>query len=184
MTTILIILLILSQLICFYFIVLLNVKISKFKDLEIRQDKLIREMDDAMGAYLLEMREENDRFIKELSEMKNEKIITEVKKEVKEEKFNNEQQIPPNNELEIKIEQKKLVPINKVVTAYAKQKTNSSQNDQQLELNEQTIEEKKEPETFEEKVIQLHKEGKTIEEIAKIMEKGKTEVELLLKFHT
>lgn len=178
MTTIFIILLILSQLICFYFIILLNSKIAKFKDLEVRQDKLIREMDEAIGAYLLEMREENDRFIKELSNLQNEKIKNEVKKEVNLEMNNREQQSTENIEQkDVKIEQKKFVPKTFAVNAYAKQKTNNNQKEQQ-------VEEINVPTTFEQQVLQLHREGKSIEEIAKVTEKGKTEIELLLKFHT
>ncbi len=40
------------------------------------------------------------------------------------------------------------------------------------------------PLSFEQQVLKLHNEGKNIEEIAKLTNKGKTEIELLLKFHT
>ena len=59
--------LVVLQLLSFYFIILLNMKLSKFKDLERKQEQLMREMDDAVGVYLLEMREENNRLIEELS---------------------------------------------------------------------------------------------------------------------
>lgn len=178
MTTIFIIILILSQLICFYFIIILNLKISKFKDLETRQDKLIREMDDAIAAYLIELREENDRFIKELQNVKENNGQNSIQQPLP--------AIEPEDlAQDIKIEQKKIIPKNVVVSAYAKQKTtNSEQKETETTVEQKVEEQKKEPETFEEKVIQLHNEGKTIEEIAKITEKGKTEIELLLKFHT
>ncbi len=67
LTTIFIILLIISQLFCFYMIVLLNAKVAKFKDLEIHQEQLMREMEESISLYLVEIREENDRLIKELS---------------------------------------------------------------------------------------------------------------------
>ncbi len=40
------------------------------------------------------------------------------------------------------------------------------------------------PETVEQQIVQLAKKGKTAEEIAKQLQKGKTEIELLLKFHS
>lgn len=178
MTTVLIIILILSQLICFYFIILLNLKISKFKDLEVRQDKLMNEMNDAISAYILEMREENDRLIKELSQLQSEKEKVEEKNNQPLE-INNAKKVSTNNEIEIQIDQKKIVPKNLVVNAYEKQKTKKDEN----EVVNNKKDEKKEPQPLEHQVFQLHKEGKSIEEIAKITEKGKTEIELLLKFH-
>ncbi len=45
--------------------------------------------------------------------------------------------------------------------------------------------EKEQPKVFtmEQQAIELAKQGKTPEEIAKQLQKGKTEIELLLKFH-
>jgi hypothetical protein len=40
----------------------------------------------------------------------------------------------------------------------------------------------KEMQSIMQQALQLHRQGKTIEEIARILEKGKTEIELLLKF--
>lgn len=37
--------------------------------------------------------------------------------------------------------------------------------------------------TTEQRAVELYRNGKTIEEIAKIMQRGKTEIELLVKFH-
>ncbi len=45
-----------------------------------------------------------------------------------------------------------------------------------------TITEKKEPVTIKEKVFFYDNEGKSIDEIAKMLQIGKTEVELFLKF--
>ncbi len=61
MITALIITLFLIQLIMIFVIIILNSKISKFKDLEIRQNQLIEEMDNTISVYLLEMKDENDR---------------------------------------------------------------------------------------------------------------------------
>lgn len=191
MVTFLMVLLIISQLICFYFIIILNMKVAKFKDLEVRQDKLIREMDDAISVYLLEMREENNRLIKELSNM-NKNEIENIEKNVMNlgnDRFNETDTTQGSaTGKESVLEQKNLIPKTIVKNAYNRQKeqasTNLKQNHQ--ELFQRKVEEEKVIEnlpTFEQQVVKLHHEGKTVEEIAKITQKGKTEIELLIKFH-
>ncbi|MER2116076.1 MAG: hypothetical protein ABS904_09920, partial [Solibacillus isronensis] len=56
----------LIQMITIFVIVLLYSKLSKFQNLEKRQNELINEMDNAISVYLMEMKEENDRLISEL----------------------------------------------------------------------------------------------------------------------
>lgn len=183
MTIVFIVLLVISQLIYFYFLILQNAKISKFKDLEARQDQLIREMEDTISAYLIEMREENDRLIKELSEIETGNNKKEPQPNVKLE----QSELPPSNDIDIKIEQAKIIPKTMVVSAYSKQATTKQSNSQneKEESNSQLQENLQEKtETFEDKVLALHKQGKSIEEIAKETNKGKTEIELLLKFHS
>ncbi len=183
-----IVLLIVSQLISFYFILLLNTKLAKFKDLEIRQDKLIREMDNAISVYLLEMREENDRLIKELSNVKQ----IESKKDIQEkqnvaiiqEKIPFEPIQDDNNIIDdVAIEAKPLVPKNIVKNAYNQQKNLNSSQNLELVIKEKEPIESTEILTFEQQVLKMHLEGKSIDEIAKITQKGKTEIELLIKFH-
>lgn len=182
MLTVIVVILVISQLISFYLIVLLNTKISKFNDLEIRQDRLIREMEDTIAAYLLEMKEENDRFIEELStvdvssserneEYKNTNIIKQstVKQEI------------PKSEPKPPLESKPIIPKSVATNAYNRQKNQSTKETNKNETKTTSPTEFKNP--LEQEVITLHKEGKTIEEIAKITQKGKTEIELLLKFH-
>lgn len=204
MTSILIIILIISQLICFYLIFILNAKISKFKDLEIRQDKLMEEMENTISVYLLEMKEENDRFIQELSKIKPPQLEhpQNVATTNIEDKYlvntNDEQVVPMKEEqieqIEPKIEKIPLIPKTVAKNAYIKQQVlpksqheemEQPKNVHQLEkdVEQDSVEEEQNSNvSFEEKIIALHKEGKTIEEIAKITQKGKTEIELLLKF--
>lgn len=190
-----VIILVISQLVCFYFIVLLNTKIAKFKDLEKRQDQLIREMDDAIGLYLVDMKEENDRLIQELSSLKqNEYKNNDIKNQKmaminledaslisdtgqQEERFSNDETVEA-------ILQKSFVPKKMVTNAYKQQKTVSEISS--VVQQEQNNAAKKELSTlpsFEQKVLNLYSQGKTIDEIAKITQKGKTEIELLIKFH-
>lgn len=191
MVAIVLIILTISQLICFYFIILLNTKVSKFKDLEKRQDQLIREMDDALALYLVEMKEENDRFIKELTkvkqtELKNDEINepTLAMMEKVEEKEPSQKSSVENANQQPAVETKSYIPKMKVENAYKKQKAMTvKQNDSQKEVENQGENNKSSLPDFEQKVLSLYQEGKTIDEIAKITQKGKTEIELLIKFH-
>ncbi|ACA39179.1 hypothetical protein Bsph_1581 [Lysinibacillus sphaericus C3-41] len=51
MTTILIAVLFFLQLLTFYFLIILNTKLAKFKDLEKKQERLMSEMDDTISVY-------------------------------------------------------------------------------------------------------------------------------------
>ena len=183
------IVLIISQLICFYFLVILNTKIAKFKDLEKRQDRLIREMDDAISLYLVEMKEENDRLIQELSiikqnefknnEIKNQKVVNNAgvsNEPVQEEAL-------PKSEPAEHITSKAFVPKKIATNAYKQQtKTGTSPvtGTEEVETVEKDLSALP---SFEQKVLNLYRQGKSIDEIAKITQKGKTEIELLIKFH-
>jgi len=192
-----VIILILSQLISFYFIVILNTKISKFKDLEKRQDQLIREMDDAISLYLVEMKEENDRLIQELSSIKqaefeknglktkNMAMMNEELSTNSSAKNDEPKKLEPTEE--VKISPKSIVPKTMVTNAYKQHKqVNEVQQTAQVIKDEKGEDKNNTTPTllpFEQKVLNLHRQGKKVDEIAKIMQKGKTEIELLLKFH-
>ena len=62
------VILFLLQLISFYFLALLYTKVSKFDDFEKKQRKIMNEMDDSLGAYLAELKDENERLIQRLAE--------------------------------------------------------------------------------------------------------------------
>ncbi|MEG0384080.1 MAG: hypothetical protein RR642_04910, partial [Solibacillus sp.] len=84
------------------------------------------------------------------------------------------------------------IPKATVANAYIKQRVQSTDEVIQVELEQNKhmpIEQEvvaeaiqKEP-TYEEQVISYHKAGMSIESIAKTMQKGKKEIELLIKFH-
>ena len=67
MITIFLVFLFIIQIISFYFLALLYTKVTKFDDLEKKQRKLMTEMDDSIGAYLSELKDENDRLIEQLT---------------------------------------------------------------------------------------------------------------------
>ena len=206
MITGIIIALFIIQLITIFIIILLNSKLSKFKDLEIRQNQLIREMDGSISLYLVEMKEENDRLIMELQQTKGKVMVPQVTNplppvETKapdtvqlEQKTNTNQngQVPLSTEEVSGIEIRQYIPKATVANAYIKQRVQSTDEVLQVELEQNKhlpIEQEvvaeaipKEP-TYEEQVISYHKAGMSIESIAKTMQKGKKEIELLIKFH-
>ncbi|MEC1179326.1 hypothetical protein P9B03_12585 [Metasolibacillus meyeri] len=184
--------LIISQLIIFYLIVLLNNKVAKFKDLEVRQDQLMQEMDDAIGVYLIEMREENDRLLHELTAAKN--TIPKIKQVEQEAaaavlEIKHEQLSETVLKEQIAIDKKAFVPKNIAANIYKQQKRQEPERQQpstvkpELEKQEPPAP-KQEPLTPEQQIITMYKNGQSIEEIAKQTQKGKTEVELLIKFHS
>jgi len=203
LTTILIILLIISQLFCFYMIALLNAKVAKFKDLENRQEQIMREMEESISLYLVEIKEENDRLIKELyskdvNRTKNLENANSIVDQIIEPIEQNN-----NDSATTTMEQRPYVPKTVAYNAYNKYKSKpsnseSSVNRSEPEVDSETglidqvavLEESKPkkaqpaPLSFEQQVIKLHNEGKTIEQIAKLTNKGKTEIELLLKFQS
>lgn len=188
MATILITILFFLQLLSFYFLIILNTKLAKFKDLEKKQERLMREMDDTISVYLADMKDENDRLIQELQSVskselsKNtiqqaEKIVLQKEQEPLTEKKKKEQESAT-----LETDSRKYIPKNIVASAYSRQQQSVSKATQTNMANEA---EKKPPKAFtmEQQAIELAKQGKTPEEIAKQLQKGKTEIELLLKFH-
>ena len=206
MVTIILIVLFICQLLSFFLIMILNSKLAKFKDLEARQEKIIREMDDAIGAYLMEMKEENNRLIKELTATKQapniqssvqqqpqikQPMIQETLENAEELLYVQEQPLAESISERIAQSSKPFVPIAVATNAYNKQKeqSNTEVDSTQAQSSEDAtdvfIEEHTSPELapFERQVVKMHQAGKTIEEIAKETQKGKTEIELLIKFH-
>ncbi|MGY3185439.1 hypothetical protein [Lysinibacillus sp. TE18511] len=197
MTTILIAVLFFLQLLSFYFLIILNTKLAKFKDLEKKQERLMREMDDTISVYLAEMKDENDRLIQELQRVSMTTTKTNAVKQVEEIARQKEQEQSPSLTEEestvdgsnsVDHEPRIYVPKKIVANAYSRQqqpgvKTEAKVVHSAEQLNEARRKEEVKPLTIEQQAIELAKQGKTSEEIAKQLQRGKTEIELLLKFH-
>lgn len=208
MTTIFLVVLFISQLLTFYFLVILNSKLSRYKEIEKKQEAIIRDMDDAISAYLIEVKDENDRLIKELTmQSKISKIVqgeqqvsTEYRRPQDEEKAAasskdvlgdlaiKEQQLkrePKENQPEQVIDVPKIVPKTIAATAYKKQlahpRLSFEQTERVVEQKETFVDQRLSP--FEREVVGYHRLGMSVEEIAKKTQKGKKEIELLIKFH-
>lgn len=152
MTTIILLSLFILQVITFYFLALLYTKSSKYDDLEKKQQTMMREMDDSIGLYLSELKDENDRLIEKLS-----------KKVDKEE-------VPLSPVPIVEKSSVNNIPVNLALKSYQAINNYKNQPKQLEEPDERT------------RTIQLHEAGQTVEEIAKKLGKGRTEIELILKF--
>lgn len=197
MTTILIAVLFFLQLLSFYFLIILNTKLAKFKDLEKKQERLMREMDDTISVYLAEMKDENDRLIQELQGVSMSATKTNAVKQVEQIAGQKEQEQSPSLTEEestvdgsnsVDHEPRIYVPKNIVANAYSRQqqpgvKTEAKVVHSAEQLKEARRKDEVKPLTIEQQAIELAKQGKTSEEIAKQLQRGKTEIELLLKFH-
>ena len=209
MVSIILIVLFICQLLSFFLIMILNSKLAKFKDLEARQEKIIREMDDAIGAYLMEMKEENNRLIEGLTATKQAHVVkadihpvVQQQSDIKQSTIEDVADLLYTKEkpsvesisehIAQSAKQKSVVPIAFATNAYNKQKEQSNNTELASapvkfseDHTDSFVEENISPELapFERQVVEMHQAGKTIEEIAKETQKGKTEIELLIKFH-
>lgn len=204
MVTALIITLFVIQLITILIIILLSGKLAKFKELEIRQNQLVEEMDNAIGVYLMEMKEENNRLIEELKDatvstpaqpVLKQVVQPQVKvastasvsaKKIFEEIAENEVKEKTSLQKEVQeIEPRKFVPVQQAANAYSKQKmqTDEKKELEQVEVELFAKEPREQEQTVEQQVVAHYRAGKSIEEIARMMQRGKTEIELLVKFH-
>lgn len=137
-----------------FLIILLYLQLSKVKETEKHQQQMTEEMEQTFSAYLLEWKEENERFLKKLSDMTGNRSKEDVKKNhsIAQETSAKEEELPdyfPN-----------VGDVKDIV-----------------DIRQQAA-----PPSLADEAWKLYEQGKTIEEIAKILKKGKTEIELLLKF--
>lgn len=138
-------------------------KLSKFDDLEKKQNTLMKEMDDAIAVYLAEIKDENDKLVEKITaKTKDESIFNEASLKQP------DKDLKTREEADLPITMPKHTIRNHARQSYEAVKLNVLQED--LEIDDKT------------RVIQLHEDGKSVEDIAKLLGKGQTEIELILKF--
>ncbi|MBS4198982.1 hypothetical protein KHA93_04850 [Bacillus sp. FJAT-49732] len=146
-------------------VVILFQRQNRFIEMERNQRKIQQESEEMLSAFLLEIKEENKSFIS---------------------KFYHTKQDDRSDEqpIDIDIHRSKDEPIRTLtqeepITSETYSRMLASEVYQKSSDNKRDSEEK----TFIEQVDALSQKGLTSSEIAKHLKKGKTEVELLLKFH-
>jgi len=162
-----------------FMIVVLFLRQNRLVETEKNNEKMMRELEELFSSYMLEMKEENETFLRKVKGTMS----------GTEHRFNDEQEEP-----ESKNEGNVFPPIQNTKFLSAKKAYQQTMNDPSdtNDSMDHTIDdgknlsegEDKEENTEEilKKVRQLQNEGASIEVIAKQLNLGKTEVELLLKF--
>ncbi|MCT2534550.1 hypothetical protein NC661_15890 [Aquibacillus koreensis] len=149
-------------------------KLKEVDQLETTQKQNVKEMEDLLAVYLLEIKDENEKLVKVLQEnehvQRKEKKRQPISSHVKEDMYTVEdrEQKEADNTLQ-NVERK---------TTKRKEEYNDynppiDRMEQQDVLEQSTSA----------KVMSLYEQGNSVEAIAKKLDCGKTEVELLLKFH-
>lgn len=134
----------------------LTLRQKRLLETEKSQERAVRELEETMSSFIMEIKEENDKFLEQLTHTKkNEKQVT-----TKEDMVNSKAKVLSNN-----------LPIDLVSKQHA---TSVYQNN----ISRQPAP----TQTFEERVQKLYAEGHSATDIAKLLNKGTTEIELLIKF--
>lgn len=164
-------------------IAILYTRQNRLLEVEKRQEKAVKEMEDVISSYLLEMKEDNERFLQqfqavkegkfESSQNKVKKIKLAAEKELKIESRQSEKE---PDELPFKAASYKRQSAMKAYTQKAEDES-SLEKDPNLPPAVTSKED-----SVYNQIQTLQEKGYTLEEIAKELGRGVTEVELLLKF--
>lgn len=185
-------------------IIILYLRQNRLAIVEKQQEQLINEMEETISTFLIEMKDDNERFIQTVKELEKRQVTSVSVKSIKEEN-------KPQKNLK-KIEKEDLEKTDRIRSATAIQAvrayTNSNKskdlivNDDKnieqipplnLELERGSTSEESEStrmtksndfqmELLLNQALMLKRQGLSEEEIAKKLNKGKTEIELLFKF--
>ncbi|SDB88936.1 hypothetical protein SAMN05421734_102195 [Pelagirhabdus alkalitolerans] len=147
----------------------LIVKLDKPDQVRDQLSEQKKEIEELLAVYLVEMREENDRFI----ELVNDKVPDQQTYE------NDTVRQTKHESNENKTAETKINPAPYVDNNKQKASDENLKNDYKPpEINEQDTYEQ----SFAGEVLSLYSQGYTTDEIAQQLNRGKTEVELLVKF--
>ncbi|HEO8418987.1 hypothetical protein [Niallia sp. FSL W8-0635] len=174
---------IILNLIAIFCIVILYLRQNRFVGMEKEQKKNIEEMEEVISTFITEIKEENELFLN--------KFISFQPKEDNEDRQEEKGIVDDTNGMEFKPKElkgnKAMLNVYKNV-APAVLENNKKEDvlekedvDELLNLILPPEQEPKEK-TIVELASEMQEDGKSIEEIAKALNKGKTEMELLLKF--
>ncbi|MCM3572746.1 hypothetical protein M3172_06050 [Mesobacillus subterraneus] len=183
MTTFLLLLSLMLNVAAIFAIILLYLRQNRLAEAEKKQGKIIKEIEEVFSAYLFELKEENDKFLELMS-------ATNIQKE------SDGNKTAPIEAAEEKpeavadgVSKETNQRLGKGISYHAARKAyqqnhvpvpSDSNDNIYMEIPEDNSEST--PLSFVDQVVHMKKQGLTIEEIARDLDKGKTEIELLLKF--
>ncbi|WP_428908638.1 hypothetical protein [Niallia sp. Krafla_26] len=178
----------------FIVIAILYLRQNKLIKLKENLKKSIIEMEELISGYLLQMKEENDQFIHQLIDLKKNNIksqptsITDKKGNHSDQNNQNNIHNDPLHVLEDFTPRIEKTLSHHAFNAYQKQNQqivthkNSEKTSVIVDLQEEVGNKSTKSENLGDQITFLRKQGYSIEEMAKKLNKGKTEIELLLKF--
>ncbi|WP_017753784.1 hypothetical protein [Calidifontibacillus oryziterrae] len=177
MVSILIAISFILHLLAFFWIILLSIRVNKSKEINAKQVEVQKEIEDMFQAYLLEMKEENEKLLH---------IIEESGKTNKVKPLAQTATSEPINDMQTSYKPSPLLQGKIAKQTYQSQKpqqraslTNEKPNNYvpPVPVGEEQFEQ-----SFTSQVFRLNADGLSAGEIARKLNRGKTEIELLLKF--
>lgn len=172
-------------------IIILFLRQGKLFQLENNQKKNIQEMEELLSSFVLEMKEDNEQLIKRMKDLK----INEILSNRNNQNQQTSSKIPYEKTIETGAREEEndlSTRLEKTVGHYAikayQQQSKQEKVDIQAPITKSELSNKQENINFElqeslaAQIGNLKGQGYSLEEIAQKLEKGKTEIELLLKF--
>ncbi|WP_066288960.1 hypothetical protein [Bacillus sp. FJAT-29937] len=197
MTTFLLLVSLFLNVLALFSIIILFLRQNRFLQVEKKQEKMIQEMEEVISAYLVQMKEENDDFIKRMGHIERNAHDSQNAEGMTTKKDQDEPGLERNLSLHSRkgkvnaYNAAKAYKLNAAVQNYPINSSNRTGHDEiefpPLEI-EPIIPEVNEKENSQEQsllndILLLKNKGYNETEIAQKLNKGKTEINLLLKFN-
>jgi hypothetical protein len=170
----------LLNIVAFLAIILLYTRQNRLMNIEKKQEKVINDLEDIISSYLLEMKEENEQFMKQLENRSKVENKDDWQKQPNSSKQDDSEPTQTTINTKAATYQMNRINANKAYSKMFPDTVDDNENNTLLPPIE--TEEENTDDSLEKRVLFMHHNGKTAEEIAKLLGKGKTEIELLLKF--
>ncbi|WNS77202.1 hypothetical protein RRV45_09505 [Bacillus sp. DTU_2020_1000418_1_SI_GHA_SEK_038] len=199
MTTFLLFISLFLNVLALFSIIILFLRQNRFLQVEKKQEKMLQEMEEVISAYLVQMKEENEDFIKRMGKIeRNAQTFPNGESRVTIKKSKDDSHLEKNVSLQNRIgkanaysaanayKQNAVVP-----SSHASNNSKVIANDKvdlpPLETNtilaDVNEKENSQDQSLLNDILQLKKQGYNETEIAQKLNKGKTEINLLLKFN-
>ncbi|MED1202048.1 hypothetical protein [Heyndrickxia acidicola] len=167
-------------------IVILYLRQNRFLAAEKKQQQLMEEMENLFSAYIIEIKEENDRFIAGLNKAPIQPVPLKKEAGVHKDEEN------PLSELDMHVYEKEAEGVSRAIygrmhasKTYQTSMTRNALSESELNDTGETMKLSlpNHNDTIIMQIYSMQDEGFTVDEIAKKLNKGKTEIELFMKFH-
>lgn len=180
------------HLLAFFWIILLSMRLKRITEVEHRQVEIQKEIEDLFESYLLEMKEENEKFLYELEKTSNTNVAKQITGSTNGVTTNISNHTNIANQKDTAEPYKPAANLRGKMTQqmYQNQLLQRSKNGpvSPSKANQNNYEPPvpTEEDQFEQsltsQIVLLHNKGLNTDEIAQKLNKGKAEIELLLKF--